>query len=116
MVCHEGLGDEHPSLIRAHDGLAQALHAAGRSGPARQHWERVRALVATHLPAHHPLLATPLLGLAEIAMDELLAHAAWVRRLAVRLVHDVAEAEDLVQKSLETLVNKRDRFRGASSS
>lgn len=41
------------------------------------------------------------------SMDELLSHAAWVRRVAARLVHDAAGADDLAQDVWLTVLRER---------
>jgi len=41
------------------------------------------------------------------AIDDLLAHASWVRRLATTLVHDAAQAEDLAQEVFVTALRRQ---------
>jgi RNA polymerase sigma-70 factor (ECF subfamily) len=50
---------------------------------------------------------------ARITAEELLAHSAWMRKLALRLVSDSSSADDLVQQTIARLIGKVRRENGS---
>ncbi|MEZ4382775.1 MAG: serine/threonine-protein kinase [Nannocystaceae bacterium] len=62
-------GEEHPNVAFSRNNVGTALWLSGELEAAAAELEAAHALLAKRLGNDHPILAAPLLGLAEVALD-----------------------------------------------
>ncbi|MCA9607866.1 MAG: tetratricopeptide repeat-containing protein, partial [Myxococcales bacterium] len=62
-------GDDHPNVAFSRNNVGTALWLSGDLEGATAELEAARDLLAKRLGDDHPILAAPLLGLAEVALD-----------------------------------------------